>query len=478
MKRALCVAAVLLLLGPVAFVTAGFGANSQSESVVITENSTYGDAREAEGLRLRVVSHWRDNLVWDAEYLLGSGETESSFSFYPYEKKWKEPDSASFDMNCVLNWGTVYTSGPSSSYDPERGYLPEVIRAVMDRTGPGERRTETVHLAEYYEYYPLNVSISKADIGLHYHDDENFFTDYFRIPVPEWMTVKVTLEKDEAGDVVDVQCCSEDDFVLWNVSAFGQEGGYDTYCLEYDAEYGSAQQGEDYGIYFFPYEAGQYRNSADIDTGRIRKVCDLQQGIWPVDMKLNESLREVYLMTKEGQDYYLNVYQIQGETLSLSQKLHVRSVAGEQGTEENPYWVQMSVREEGVLMVWNNGSFAFANRGQEGMELWCLEKQPGNEKIFPYEHVWAFDGQRLALAYFADWDSLNVEAIVYRSGEPVWCGILVNSGEVGNGQAAWGIRIKPPGTIGPSSPVSPEYLFYRRRTTVAVEEMLGLEWDA
>ena len=155
----------------------------------------------------------------------------------------------------------------------------------------------------------------------------------------------------------------------------------------------------------------------------------------------------------------------------------MRSVSGEPGEEDYSYWSQMSVQDEGVLMVWRDGIFAFAARGEEGMGLWCLEKYPGSEIIFPFEHVWDFDGQRLAIASLADWESLSVELAVFQDGELAWYGICDHSCNIGSDQVSFSLRILPPGTRSVAVTAYHESLLYRRRNSVAVEELLELEWE-
>lgn len=477
MKKSFCVAAVLLILGAAFFVSALHFVNGQREGIVITENTLYGDPDAAEGLKLRVTSQWQDYLVWDTVYDVENGETESDLSFYPYEKNWQEPVSGRVELWMPLNWGMSRTSGPSSHFNPEGSFLPEVIKAVMERTSPGESHTETVRLSDYYEYYPLRFSVDHSGLNVHYSDDEvKFYADFFRVPVPEWLTLEIVLEKDETGDVTFLECNSEYKVEFFGgSSAFGQEGCYFSYYMEDESGIGTAETGADYGIYYVPYIIGKYSN--DIDPEQTRMLCSLPSGLVTVYMALNEELGELYLVTIEEQNYYLNVYQIEQEKLIRKQKIFLCSVSGEPGEEDNPYWSQMSVHDEGVLMVWRDGTFAFVARGDEGMELWCLKQHPGSEIIFPFEHVWAFDGQRLAVASLADWDSLSVELAVFQDGELAWYGVCDHSGNTGSDQVSFPLRILPPGTLGVAAPVSTEYYFGRRRSSVVVEELLGLEWE-
>lgn len=475
MKRSFCVAAVLLALGVAFFVTAVHAVNGQSDDVVITENTLYGDPGTASGLNLRVTSQWQDYLVWDTVYDVENGETESDFSFYPYEKNWQESFSAGVELWMPLNWGMARTSSPSRPFDPEGSSLSEVVKAVMEKTAPGESRMETVRLSDYYEYFPLEFSIHRNDLNIYYNDDDKFYADFFHIPVPDWLILEIELEKDETGDVIALECSSEHSVYFSGAFAFGQEGCYFTFYPEDENGILTVGTGAGYGIYYVPYLTEKY-GSNSIDPGQTRMLCSLPSGLTTVYMALNENLGELYLVTMEGQDYYLNVYQAEQEKLVQKGKIFVRSVSGELGEEGNPNFAQMSVHDEGVLMVWKDGSFALAVHGEEEMELWCLEQHPGSEMIFPYEHVWAFEGQRLAFASFADWESMSVELAVFCEGELTWYGACAHSGNAGSDQVSFPLRILPPGTRSTAVTAYHESLLYRRRNSVAVEELLGLEW--
>ena len=102
----------------------------------------------------------------------------------------------------------------------------------------------------------------------------------------------------------------------------------------------------------------------------------LQPGIYTVEMELNEALGELYLITKEEQEFYLSVFDTQGDDLSLKQKLMLRSVAGEPGEKDNPYWSQLSVQDNSVMMIWRDGSFVFAARQGKEFINWRLEDHP------------------------------------------------------------------------------------------------------
>lgn len=488
MKRALCLAVILLLAGPAAFAAAGLWVNGQENDVVVTETTVYGDPAAAAGVKVRITSQWEGHLIWDTVYTVGSGMAESIFRFSSMGETWRSPGTDTVDINFYMNWSTAITNGPNSKFDPDSYPLSRVLRSVMEGTAPGERRTETVRLKDFYVYYPLNVSFYSRALDVHYFEEyldiyysEDYsedvsFTEFMQIPIGE-AAIEITMEKNQDGEVVDVKCSSLNEPLFANCAAFGRDGCYLAYYVD-DWKNGKVgEPGENYGIYYFPYvEKEDRRSGLTIDPSQAGLIYGLEPGICTVEMGLNEAQGELYLVTKEEQEFYLSVFDTRGNDLSLKQKLAVRSVAGEFGEEGNPYWSQLSVQENGVMMVWRDGSFVFAARQGEEFKSWELEYRPSalnTDLTFPVEHVWAFDGQRLAIASFVDWRSLSVDLTVYTEEGLAWHGVCEHSGDIFQQQSSSLLRLMPPATFKASSDTIIDRMY---RAGVDVNELLGIEW--
>ena len=487
MKKSLCLALILLIAGPVMFVAGGFWVDREKDNVVITTTTLYGNPEEAAGIRLHMVSQWQDQLIWETEYTLGSGETVSSFSFSSWGENWPKTEAAMITADCIVHWGTVGV-GPGDNYSSksafnfEKSYLSRAVKAVMDRTEPGERRTETVLLRDYYEYYPLQFHLQKHlpdgySLQVYYDESEGYFTDYFQVPVGDDIE-QIILEKDFAGEVIDVQCEGLSGASFQNVYAFGEDGCYHAFYLERWGDEEMEEPGETFGIYYYPYiEEWGHSGRLTIDPEQARIVSSLEAGIELVDMALNESQDRLYLVTKEENVYYLNVYEADKGSLALSQKLPVRSDLAEKDDGYEPRWAQMSVQENGVLQVWQDGSFVFAVSNGDEMEIWEPEQFPSIQSfVFPSENVWSFDGQRLALASFVDWSSTSVNVAVYTRAGLVWYGICEAWYDVGEHSSDFGgeqeistFQISPPGSVIGNQG-------YRPRN-IPVEEILEIWWE-
>ncbi|MCH5340180.1 MAG: hypothetical protein J1E01_01815 [Acetatifactor sp.] len=507
MKKALCLAIILLLAGPVAFTAAGLWVNGKENDVVVTKSTVYGDPEAAAGVQVRVTSQWEGHLIWDTVYTVGSGVAESSFRFSSMGETWRSPGTDAVDINFYPSWGMIHTDGTSSGeFDPDRYPMSRVLRSVMERTAPGQRRTETVHLKDFYDYYPLNVLFNSQIMDVYYNEgfsEDVSFSEFLQILIGE-ATVQITMEKDQDGKVVDVKCNDQDAPGLVNCAVFGRKGCYHTYYVDDWSNGKVGVPGENYGISYFPYvEKEDGRSGLTLDPGQARLIYRLQPGIYTVEMGLNETLGELYLVTREEQEFYLSVFDIQGEDISLKQKLMLRSVAGEPGEKDNPYWAQLSVQDNGVLMIWRDGSFVFAARQGKEFMNWGLEYHPSvlntnmiaqdfeteiqgemapregqapvnqDNHTFPVENVWAFDGQRLAIASFVDWRSLSVDLTVYTEEGLVWYGVCEHSGDVFKQQSNSLLRLAPPATFKEPSDIIIDRMHHNG---VDVNELLGIEW--
>lgn len=487
MKKALCLAMILLITGPVMFVAGGFWVNSENDNVVITTTTLYGDPEEAVGLRLRLASQWQDQLIWDTEYTLGSGETVSSFVFSSWGEDWPQAAVAEITADCIVHWGTVGVgSGDNysgkSAFDLEKSYLSRAVKAVMNRTEPGERRTETLLLRDYYEYYPLQFHLQRYlpdgySLEVYYYESEGYFTDYFQVPVGDDIE-QIVLEKDFSGEVIDVQCKGLSGASFQNVYAFGEDGCYHAFYLEKWGDEEMEEPGETFGIYYYPYiEEWGHSGRLTVDPEQARIVSSLESGIELVDMALSENQDRLYLVTNEENVYYLNVYEADKDSLALSQKIPVRPDLTEREGEYEPQWAQLSVQENGVLLVWQDGSFVFADSKGDEMEAWEPKQFPSIQNfVFSSENVWSFDGQRLALASYVDWNSTSVNLAVYTRAGLAWYGICEawydvskHSSDFDGEQEINTFRISPPGSaIGNRG--------YRPRS-IPVEEILGIVWE-
>lgn len=455
MRRSLVVSLICVGLALVSIPLAWMRVEDEKEDVVITEEALSGDPAAARGVSLRIASHWDGHLLWDTEYTIGSGKgAESEFSFAGEQVAWEwEPHPTAKAEFPGLYGGTYAASlwEEEVSADSMMPY-PEIVQAVATGTLEGETLQETVRLGDYREYHPVDFALE--GISVEYEGDYartlSYLTELFRIPVAE-DRIRVTVEKDSAGDFISCKEERTEDAQSIRIaggSAFGKAGVYYAFCLENMETGKAAHRGENCGLFWLPFEE-ERDGWIQVDLTRMEKVCPLPEGTVPEGLLLEEGKGRLYVAAKEGQDYSLLVYDLGSGAPVLAQRValgqerlfRAEGMTGNslylEGTDTelvlaSPGFCAMSREDGGLLLTWNDNGFSFVTETDGECRLWCsgqFPEQPEEEYIgtghgwmanhlFPMERECLFDGERLVLAAFEDWDSLNVLLAVYdRDGE-------------------------------------------------------------
>lgn len=492
MKKSLCLALVLMGAALFSVPLAFAWVDSGRENILITEEILYGNPAEASGIILKIPSHWGRRLLWNTEYHIGSGkEAESSFSFSSEEVSWASQAriDASLQTAGGAGFGMAYAEGYTEQEIPDLGneVYQDIFEQIKERTGKGEKYTETVRLADYTPVHPLTFEIEGQSIS--YQGDFNavkvFLTEYFGVSSAE-DRIEATVEKDGEGRIVSFQCrpvLSDDSIIISGAAADGGEGIYYVYDLV-NAETGECvDRGQNRGIFYFPYEKREGGSLWNMDLTQVRKVCVYPEGAIPIQMLVcrEEGMLCLAVMEKEG--YSLFLYSLDGEipvplqqipigrnhfsgnaahlqerknsgfvpegdaengggTESSGGTWHSGSSAGgwgqmsTAGKEEVglPYFCRISMEDGGILATWSDNSFSFAAGGNGEYRLWCDGIFPDagkadfyDECAFPKENVCIFDGERLVLAAYESWYRLNVVTAVYHEDGLVYAGRYLHS---------------------------------------------------
>lgn len=461
MKKSLWISVVIILAGLAALPAACGKINEEKESIEVTETVLFGDVKEAEGIRLEIGTHWDNRLLWTTWYQPGkTADAETEFSFSADGVFWKEQPTvdAGFHFSSEYSVGMAYDGNTGKRITGQGvniASLPmdKMLQEVADRTAPGEQRTEIVAAADHYDYYPITFKVVNEEKRLVLNDfSTDWLMELFALRVPEEALYEVTVEKNADGAVVALrQKVHSGGYYPQDVFAFGSEGCFYTFsCRRYE-NYGEIYDGQACCIYYLPYvgDSRTYsRDSYTIDTERMERVCELPEGLAPVELVLDEEEKNLYLAAKDERQYYLLAYETEeGGRLSLRQQLPVREMKiSDAGETAYTYFVQMCVQEDGILMTWDENSFVFLAETAGEYRVWCSGVFPAaeesreekrayysplvEESAFPRENSFAFDGEKLALAAFDKWSDLSTRLLVYREGELVYSGFYEYSGEL------------------------------------------------
>ena len=248
-------------------------------------------------------------------------------------------------------------------------------------------------------------------------------TEYFQFPIPEDESFQVTVRKDWDGEVVELNCHSAGEgYYPVTVSALGDTGFYFSFYIEgknKGFEQLKREFGGQYAVYWLPFEDKERMSGADLE--QMRAAAWLPEDALPVTMQYDRERRILYLLAAQREQYILLTYLVDEGELTLLQQLEILSIvdaAGkpapteDAGNTDFSEFSKMSVQEDGILLTWRDNGFVFLAGDGEAYRFWCGGIFPAKEKgegvsAFPYEHAFAFDGTRLALAAFEDWGSLD-----------------------------------------------------------------------
>lgn len=206
MKKYLIILPLLLAASIGTLIGGHIWLNSARDQVELTEYVLDGDpaaagvtvtfrARDAEG-----------HLNWETTFTPGGAETaETAFAFSAKEQPLQ---SRARDTVSLYTFGSggYLRSGRAFELEDDP-YTPVLaFRAVADRTPDGTERTETVRLADYYEYYPIVLDVDKRYYWASISSlDNSFLGEYFRLKVPEDKQLEIMVRKDDGGNIVSLQ---------------------------------------------------------------------------------------------------------------------------------------------------------------------------------------------------------------------------------------------------------------------------------
>lgn len=494
MRKALAVSGIVLTAAWMAFFYMCFTIDNQKESVIILEEPIVGDPVAAEGITLQIASSldneiahmgWSTrtenvHLLWNTEYTVGSGEgAESEFQFSARGIQREHVRKGKY-ISCVIRQGFgsanyVYADG-TVSYEGislESFLMPEILSAVAERTAYGEEKTESVMVSDYYEHYPI------AEFGIHGASVEDktstfdgssyqYLTDFFRIPPKDDM-VEVMVKKDQSGYIMQVTLKIQKACGLLGASAFGEKGCYYVYCCT-DEKGDYEDRGQNSGIFYIPYESQNQGRSIAVDWDQIRKVCGQPEGMIPVEFLLEEEKGQLFLVARGEKEFSLFVYQLEGEIPVLTGQIPlIQGSVGKLGEKEFPCFRRISMEDGGLLLTWQDNTFAFLVEEQGQYSLWyegkfpvegreeeIMDKMPAGEaglrrfleqknyyasegsydarqRIqngndgFTAESACYFDGERLVLAAPVENDSVDIILSVFHEDGLAYCGMYRHS---------------------------------------------------
>ncbi len=427
MKKYLVLLLVLVIAccAGVGYVTAELIDNS--DEVTIKEIVRYGDPSAAQGIDISTRVTVRHQLFWESSHTVGrEDELETTFRFTA-ERDYETPGlrySGVFMGTDVDFVWDMTGSGP----------LYEAYTKLLNETAPGQESERIIKLSDYYDYYPIYLSVSVPGLSFDWnvwnneHTSGNepdmfcnaytAFSEFFRIPILEEDYRSIHVEKSLDGTMTHWGSgWAADENDVWDTYSMYTQAAVLEDAVYFTVNNRSQASGEivdfslvpgGYGIYMLPYES-TYANVQHIDEGVTKYEpvgASLKLSQLAMVYPLREEQEVIFLETNENGDLLLftdsngllelTVIDPNGmETLQV-----VEVFFGDE--EDNMYMLYLEDDFVALELSWSRiALLSMDEAGRYTLEF-IVDTNPGGQELYylDYEAHMDWNGEKLAVAYF------------------------------------------------------------------------------
>lgn len=415
MKKTFVAAVMIFALALLALIASYLYVNQQQDQVTIEETVLLGDAKTAEGISFTVnaCDSRSRKLFWKTEHVI-SKQSETTTQFRRVDAGKYSPD-ANYDFLELEE--DCFTSRSNINSDENIYTLAEDHPAISDvasRTDKGKTHEETHRLKDYYQYYPVKLSMDISGVNI---DKASLHTDYFKIPVPADYSVNVTVKKDDKGNIIDYDVEPVHSYFELGSNSLFTSGG----CFialsdpSYEADHKGTAEGDDEeglfskdlklsnemrGIHFVPFVAkGKNENWLRADFANAKLIVSLPSTSQILRMQQSQDKKKVIALIRDDGELVLSVIDI------ASKKVLQRTSLQQISEQRN---MNMIKEKNGkLLIVADDGQFHLLTQkgNQYRMEFSGRFNQVADRQAFSsLPAYWSFDydGENLVLATFAE----------------------------------------------------------------------------
>ena len=323
MKKCLILVLCLLLISTCSIFAAHSIIDPKKDQVLIEETILYGGLNEAAGLSVTTHIGASGHLFWDT--CCEPGKAADASTDFRFSHKEEHHFEAIDDLPVVLEMTNDMSAGGIIEYDS----INDALKHVADNTDPSERRTETVDLRDFYDFFPLGVRINLGNDQNYYyfnstdpffeesdpHGILTAFNDFFKFPIAEPYMQTVTIQKDIEGNIIELQVDSADnaDFFIDTVSKVSKNNCWFTFKFWGEPRPDTSCIPGGYGIYCMPFSSIEEGDTAYkgfptvVHPEQLRNAYPLNENTDVMDLYYDERFDHLIFTTVEEGWHWVTV---------------------------------------------------------------------------------------------------------------------------------------------------------------------------
>ena len=404
MKKVLCFLFALVILLTSLTVFVGKSLFDESENVTYRLVDEWGDRQYLSGVTADFDFSYYTILNWNSEFS-PTGESKSTLTF----DRWNKSSE-----------GYRYNGLSSSGFGiHDLKFMNNELNTALDElkaeaVNPGDIRTRTFMLRDYFEYYPIWFGLDLNDISIYWESGRGFdsagkynfsgitpsrgqavtdtVSDYFRIPVTDDASITTTVH---AGDrnSFSWRTSSKNEFDFFFYDAVFS----DTVYFSFSNVLSTSDNGETeladtslipggYGIYALPYSEN------DINYEALDTVYSVSSDSTVKALFHDEKRNELYLSLYENGRYTLHI--IDRETMTDIAVFDLFEC-------ETGAYVRVAQYDDFFVFIKNETEFVIVKRENEVYSKAFSGVMPAeyvaDRDYFHYNSKLAFDGERLVV---------------------------------------------------------------------------------
>ena len=212
MRKSLIAAAILLCLS-IALLPVGTAiVSANEENVQMQQITSYGDESALKDVVVSMSVASGKHLYWNTDFYPRDPEkTNTTFDFSISNRENAEEGDLHLSMDCPISFGSSTTANAGFNFSATDDIpLKKAVVDVASRTAADSVHRETVRLADYYEYLPLEMYFAG---GIVFEDAEEVdaLSSFFRVRTPDALRITLEITKNALGGVTDIECSTTED---------------------------------------------------------------------------------------------------------------------------------------------------------------------------------------------------------------------------------------------------------------------------